>query len=392
MKAGITIALLLFAVAELRAVDQASIEPGGEKTQSATTAIPVGKTIARRFLALEFNGTSEPALEQKLEAMVERAVQKFGSRQPREGESAAAQRFFHAVDTALIEEDVIFPPSGQVDLLCNALRPQNLTPAEYSKALNLLPNLRRRGSIEANKRAGGPFYCFDCDVAGLVYLSAAERLGLPVYIVEVPGHNFVRWSSSTLQLNWDTNDGVLTPDAYYYKPTAENQTQRELLGYLENRTEARLTSYWLVRCAQARMRKGDYAGALKNFRAAVSADPKDLSAQGELAWALATSPDEHLRDGVEAREIAERLVSLMRSRSWIETLAAACAETGDFTSAVRLQKEAEQWVLTHHTKVPAEIRAYHKALIAAYEKRLTYAAAVKGKLLEAADSAGGAGR
>ncbi len=48
----------------------------------------------------------------------------------------------------------------------------------------------------------------DCDIGALLYLSAGEVIGIPLQMVEVPRHNFVRWRlPSGVHINWDTNYG-----------------------------------------------------------------------------------------------------------------------------------------------------------------------------------------
>ena len=70
-------------------------------------------------------------------------------------------------------------------------------------------------------------------------------------------------------------------------------------------------------------------------------DPLE-SPRNNLALLLATCPDEQFRNGKEATEIADRLCRLDGHRypAFLSTLAAACAETGDFASAVRWQEKA----------------------------------------------------
>jgi hypothetical protein len=62
----------------------------------------------------------------------------------------------------------------------------------------------------------------------------------------------------------------------------------------------------------------------------------------ELAWLLATYPDSNVRDGAEAVRLAERACKLTdrRDPALLATLAAAYAETGDFSRGVAAAEEA----------------------------------------------------
>ena len=61
-----------------------------------------------------------------------------------------------------------------------------------------------------------------------------------------------------------------------------------------------------------------------------------------LAWVLATSPVDKLRDGKRAVELAKQAVELTggKQAEFHDTLAAAYAEAGQFDEAVRSQERA----------------------------------------------------
>lgn len=82
---------------------------------------------------------------------------------------------------------------------------------------------------------------------------------------------------------------------------------------------------------------GDHEKALADFKAAVKAAPKDLVAANDLAWFRATCPKDKFRDGKEAVAEATRVCEATgySNEEFVNTLAAACAEAGDFKSAVK---------------------------------------------------------
>jgi Flp pilus assembly protein TadD len=84
--------------------------------------------------------------------------------------------------------------------------------------------------------------------------------------------------------------------------------------------------------------------AVTQYREALKLDPDLTTALNNLAWALATSPDDQLRNGDEAVRLAEHACELTHyGQPWfVGTLAAAFAETGRFPEAVTAAEKAGQ--------------------------------------------------
>lgn len=87
---------------------------------------------------------------------------------------------------------------------------------------------------------------------------------------------------------------------------------------------------------------GDAASAIADYEQAIALDPLAPGAFNDLAWLLATSRDDDVRDGMRAVELAERACQLTRNQNadCLDTLAAALAEQGDFAAAVAKAREA----------------------------------------------------
>jgi tetratricopeptide (TPR) repeat protein len=85
-----------------------------------------------------------------------------------------------------------------------------------------------------------------------------------------------------------------------------------------------------------------FAEQLSLLEAGVAACPENADLFNNLAWALATLPDEALRDGARSVELARRTLELDAEpdAGHLDTLAAAHAEAGDFDAAVRVMREA----------------------------------------------------
>ena len=89
-------------------------------------------------------------------------------------------------------------------------------------------------------------------------------------------------------------------------------------------------------------RRGNWQRAIDDYREALRLQPKLATAHNNLAWLLATCPVDDLRNGQEAVEHANWACKATGwcNPSCLGTLAAACAEVGDFGEAVRWQKRA----------------------------------------------------
>jgi tetratricopeptide (TPR) repeat protein len=88
--------------------------------------------------------------------------------------------------------------------------------------------------------------------------------------------------------------------------------------------------------------QGNVAAAMAEYELVLRHDPDNAVALNNLAWYYATSPEPSRRDGDLAVRYAERLAGLTNRRDAgaLDTLAAACAEAGQFDRAVAAAQEA----------------------------------------------------
>ena len=94
--------------------------------------------------------------------------------------------------------------------------------------------------------------------------------------------------------------------------------------------------------SQALTGQGKFESAVAHLRKALETAPNHLNVINALAWELATCPDDDVRDGNRAVELAERACKATNYRAFplMDTLAAAYAETGRFPEAVDLATKA----------------------------------------------------
>jgi tetratricopeptide (TPR) repeat protein len=88
--------------------------------------------------------------------------------------------------------------------------------------------------------------------------------------------------------------------------------------------------------------RGEYGRALAAYEEAIRSNPGDSVALNGLAWLLATCPEARLRDGRRAVELAFLAYgsSSGMDAAYLDTLAAAHAETGYFGAAADFQRKA----------------------------------------------------
>jgi tetratricopeptide (TPR) repeat protein len=116
----------------------------------------------------------------------------------------------------------------------------------------------------------------------------------------------------------------------------------------------------------------DYAKALAEYKRASELLPKGqrlATCYNDIASILATCPRAEFRDGKEAIKYATEACKLLSDPDFVDTLAAAHAEAGNFEEAVKLQKEV---LKDPRAAVRLELGEGAKTRLRLYESRKPY--------------------
>jgi hypothetical protein len=315
--------------------------PAGKKTASAGN-------IARRILQMD--AQVRPVTErmfQTLNEVLDDARVAIGRLPPNPGgpwDPRYAKTVLRRIDSALVARGFLYPDSGGVDLLADALTPFQMSAAQR-RSFEAHPRNRRR-SVMISQRFPGPFYVLDCDTASFLYLGVAEQLGLPLHIVTIPacnrrsGHAFVRWREGSRYLDWETMDGVATTDEYY---TEGWKIKPVLVGAgsaLSDLSPEQVIGCEYYLSAVQRERRGEYELALRDLLESLDLYPQNLDARREFAWITATGPGVRVRNNAKAIDDARFVLRLVDDPDARDTLAAAYASAGKFDLAVKEEKAA----------------------------------------------------
>jgi tetratricopeptide (TPR) repeat protein len=98
----------------------------------------------------------------------------------------------------------------------------------------------------------------------------------------------------------------------------------------------------LMERAMAWQNQGQYARAIGDFQEVIRLNPDSTQALNNLAWLLATCPDDSVRDGQRSVEYATKACELSdwSAATGVDTLAAGYAASGDFEQAQKWAQRA----------------------------------------------------
>jgi Flp pilus assembly protein TadD len=132
----------------------------------------------------------------------------------------------------------------------------------------------------------------------------------------------------------------------------------QLRAVLRDRPDDAQAHFDVGRCFALLKREEE---AIASYREALRIRPEWPEASNQLAWLLATSHDDRLRNGAEAKQIAQAALKVaeLRQPLLLDTMAAASAAEGDFAGAVATQERAIASANTlGNSKLVSELRKH----------------------------------
>jgi len=305
--------------------------------------VPRYHGIGQKFLDMEKGvGPVTPSEYAILDALLDEAKQRL---QPIPAELHAGDYDTFAVnslktmDCILVRHGFVYPGVGLVQLLSDGLDPTNFTGIYYTKLIRKPHNDGRQAFIE--KRNPGPFYVVDCDIASILYLSVGELMGYPLAMVDLPGHNFIRWKRPDgTFIDFETMDGIQTDDDYYVSGRGIPQSFVGKPGVLTTMTPAELIAYEYFGLGLSYSWKHDYPQTIQNYLKAISADATLNDSANNLSWFYAVNPEAKWRDPKKAVAYGKQSTDILANGDTLDTLACAYALAGDFPNAIQTEQKA----------------------------------------------------
>ncbi len=152
-------------------------------------------------------------------------------------------------------------------------------------------------------------------------------------------HNF----ATLLMMQGNLNDAISHYERAILLDPNYEEARVNLASALQQRERWSLASEHL-QSAERLVRDQRPREAVQEFHAALELRPDWPELMNNVAWLLATEPATDVRNGTEAVALAERACQLTGRTNFLmlSTLAAAYAETGNFTAAATAQQEVCQ--------------------------------------------------
>lgn len=164
--------------------------------------VPLEQTLAYRMLQRERAVRRAPAsAEPLLREVLSGAMAALGPDPEPPTTAEEFKAFAEKVSIVLAAHNFVQPASTKdwPDTLGEAFAPLPRNDPRVASSLKA-----DRPARLNHVKPGGPVFFVDCDIGAMLIISVAQMVGFEVTMVEVPGHNFLRWKSpSGATAGWD---------------------------------------------------------------------------------------------------------------------------------------------------------------------------------------------
>lgn len=197
----------------------------------------------------------------------------------------------------------------------------------------------------------------DCDLMSMLYYSIGEINGYPITMVEVPHHNFVRWTfKGGKYLNWDTNAAVVCDNDCYRNaesPTAFTRFTLEdekIIGFLKDMHRNEILGYSMPFIAVGLKNSNRQSEAEVIYLKSLKQLKPNMIGLYYLSYMYVYSTNyDKPKFASKALKLSKEAYSKLKFYNpledihdgIIETYACSCAANNDFTTALNLLKETK---------------------------------------------------
>lgn len=319
-------------------------------TGIAKDYVPRHNTIAHQLLQLErrhgvyLRPDSTSYYDKrvnKLDQLIDHAIKRLKLKNQTVYNRSQSEYILKLIDSILTEQ--YFIVCIRIEELSTALTPIKLT---QLKCATYLPGYRRNFVLE---HPDDDYFPIDCDLGAILYLSIGEIAGLPLSMVEVPGHNFIRWNfADHSYINWDNNSARVFPDDAFRQgrtPTASTSFDAEEEKnnhFLKNMTSEEVTAYYKTIIANNISHGTRYDVSEELYKQALFIRPYDAGALNNLSWMYVTVDQFKGSPYSDSAYLySTRATSLVpKEIEYRDTYSCACAAIGDFDKAIKVEKTA----------------------------------------------------
>ncbi|WP_299117534.1 hypothetical protein [uncultured Winogradskyella sp.] len=183
----------------------------------------------------------------------------------------------------------------------------------------------------------------DCDTGAMLYIAIAEVNKLPLYLVEVPDHNFVRYYYDEANyFNWDNNTSMEVTDSEYKNGMSQTSSSlftiddAVLFRYLQPMSIGSVKAYYYSLIDG----KKNIPKMKKLYEFAIKESPHNPLIMNNYSWFILTNKEYEgsIADNKLALELSLKVDELMpQDSNYKDTLGCAYAANENFKKAIEIE-------------------------------------------------------